>query len=144
MQPLPLRQCIYILDDISVLCLDNIAIIMDSKRQSNIVLDGEARKDDITSFSLEDGAKGPVSGGGEQELQKPVTDTPELEIWNKPSINMWRYFATLYTFVIMGMNDAAYGVSPCSSSNHLMIAKNCAGIDSIRKHFSLSAPSPYC
>lgn len=84
---------------------------MDSEKQSNIVLGGETGKDDITSFSLEDGAKGLVSGGGEQELQSPVTETPELEIWNKPSINMWRYFAALYTFVIMGMNDAAYGVS---------------------------------
>jgi len=37
--------------------------------------------------------------------------TPEqLEQWNNPKINIYRYLATLYTFVIMGMNDAAYGV----------------------------------
>ena len=34
-----------------------------------------------------------------------------LEQWNKPRINLYRYFASLYSFIIMGMNDAAYGVS---------------------------------
>jgi hypothetical protein len=83
---------------------------MDSEKQSNCVLDGETRKDDIASSSLEDGVNEAISGGGEKGLKSPVTEI-ELEIWNKPRINMWRYFATLYTFVIMGMNDAAYGVS---------------------------------
>jgi hypothetical protein len=83
---------------------------MDSEKQSNCVLDGETRKDNIASSSLEDGVNEAISGGGEKGLKSPVTEI-ELEIWNKPRINMWRYFATLYTFVIMGMNDAAYGVS---------------------------------
>jgi hypothetical protein len=34
-----------------------------------------------------------------------------LERWNEPRINMYRYFTTLYSFIIMGMNDAATGVS---------------------------------
>lgn len=34
-----------------------------------------------------------------------------LEHWNSPRININKYFATIYCFIIMGMNDAAYGVS---------------------------------
>jgi hypothetical protein len=34
-----------------------------------------------------------------------------LEKWNEPRINMWRFFATLFSFIIMGMNDGAIGVS---------------------------------
>lgn len=42
-------------------------------------------------------------------------DARGLEQWNKPRINIYRYLASLYTFVVMGMNDAAYGVSIFSS-----------------------------
>jgi len=34
-----------------------------------------------------------------------------LERWNEPRVNKYRYFAALYGFVLMGMNDAASGVS---------------------------------
>lgn len=33
------------------------------------------------------------------------------EKWNNPSVNISRLFATFWSFVIMGANDAAYGVS---------------------------------
>jgi hypothetical protein len=39
------------------------------------------------------------------------TPSPALERWNEPRINKYRYLATLYSFIIMGMNDAAIGVS---------------------------------
>ena len=32
--------------------------------------------------------------------------------WNHPRINMWRSFASFFGFVIMGLNDSAYGVCP--------------------------------
>lgn len=83
---------------------------MEPEKLFNHAGEGERRKDDITSFSPEDGPNEAISGGGE-DLRGPVRDTPKLEIWNKPVINMYRYLATLYTFIIMGMNDAAYGVS---------------------------------
>jgi hypothetical protein len=34
-----------------------------------------------------------------------------LERWNSPASNIPRTFATFWSFVIMGANDAAYGVS---------------------------------
>lgn len=39
------------------------------------------------------------------------SSSPALERWNEPQINMYRYFTALYSFIIMGMNDAATGVS---------------------------------
>lgn len=33
------------------------------------------------------------------------------ELWNEPRINAYRYFSSLYAFMAMGMNDAAYGAS---------------------------------
>lgn len=45
------------------------------------------------------------------EKQPLPTNTSEaLQQWNKPRINLYRYLATLLGFIIMGMNDAAYGV----------------------------------
>lgn len=34
-----------------------------------------------------------------------------LEKWNAPRINIYRSFATWWSFLVMGANDAAYGVS---------------------------------
>lgn len=34
-----------------------------------------------------------------------------LEKWNEPRINAYRSFATFWSMLVMGANDAAYGVS---------------------------------
>ena len=81
---------------------------MDPEKRSNVVGDDEIPKD--ISSSLDEGNE-VVSGGVEKTLESHVAETPELEVWNKPRINQYRYFATLITFIVMGMNDAAYGVS---------------------------------
>lgn len=36
---------------------------------------------------------------------------PLLEKWNQPRVNIHRTFATFWAFLVMGANDAAYGVS---------------------------------
>ena len=36
-----------------------------------------------------------------------------LEKWNEPRINAYRSFATFWSMLVMGANDAAYGVSDC-------------------------------
>jgi fucose permease len=48
-----------------------------------------------------EGASGP--------LPTPLTAIPVLQKWNNPRINMLRVFATFYSFIILGLNDAAYG-----------------------------------
>jgi hypothetical protein len=42
----------------------------------------------------------------------PATPPPELQQkWNESKTTMFRFFFTLYSFTIMGMNDGAVGVS---------------------------------
>ncbi len=46
----------------------------------------------------------------------PPQDAVEaLQRWNSPRINMWRVFATFWSFLILGMNDGSYGVSDLHS-----------------------------
>jgi len=79
----------------------------------------EEDADIITSRSVEiEPTQAPIEG------TKELNESTELEIenleqWNKPRINVYRYLAALYSFVIMGMNDAAYGVRLDQSPNHL-------------------------
>ena len=63
------------------------------------------------SFSVDYELKQVLEDSKEQE-DSPADDEEILERWNTPRINLWRYLAALYSFIIMGMNDAAYGVSP--------------------------------
>jgi hypothetical protein len=80
---------------------------MEAKTQTNQIRDEEIHGHGMALSSLNEGLK---NGGGEEDLQDSITQTPDLEIWNKPKVNKYRYLATLYTFIVMGMNDAAYGV----------------------------------
>jgi hypothetical protein len=50
----------------------------------------------------------------EPDLESPVSPDTEIapgELWNSPRINIWRTCATFTSFLVMGANDAAYGVS---------------------------------
>jgi hypothetical protein len=55
-----------------------------------------------------------------EDLDSPTPEIEKLEQWNKTKVDVYRYLAALYSFIIMGMNDAAYGVRP---QRHL--ANNC-------------------
>jgi hypothetical protein len=47
-----------------------------------------------------------------QNLPSPTTAGAEkLERWNAPRLNFWRSMAAFWSFIVMGSNDAAYGVS---------------------------------
>ena len=52
---------------------------------------------------------------GSDEESTPAT-RPEraLQKWNEPKISTYRFFVTLYSFIIMGMNSAALGVRFCN------------------------------
>ena len=46
-----------------------------------------------------------------ENLPSPTTHvTQKLERWNTPRLNFWRTMAAFWSFVVMGSNDAAYGV----------------------------------
>jgi hypothetical protein len=46
-----------------------------------------------------------------QDAMPPSQAVEALQRWNFPRINMWRVFATFWSFLIVGMNDGSYGVS---------------------------------
>ena len=45
------------------------------------------------------------------EANPPSNAVDALPKWNSPPINMWRVFATFWSFFVVGMNDGSYGVS---------------------------------
>jgi hypothetical protein len=63
--------------------------------------------------SRDDGFPSNICAAMKEEIDLSVHDRerPVQEQWNNPKSNAYRYFASLFAFTIMGMNDAAYGVS---------------------------------
>src|SRR3954452_8298691 len=53
-------------------------------------------------------------GNGEQfgdvpnDLPPPSTAVQALQSWNQPRSNKWRVFATLFAFIIFGLNDSVW------------------------------------
>lgn len=47
----------------------------------------------------------------------PLAENNSLEQWNNPKINIYKYLSALFSFIIMGMNDAAPGVSHMESDD---------------------------
>lgn len=58
-------------------------------------------------------------------LPQPSTTVAVVERWNHPKVNIYRTFATLFAFMIMGANDAAYGVCRLSDISNFKIADIC-------------------
>ena len=44
-------------------------------------------------------------------LPQPSTTVSVVQRWNHPMANVYRTLSILFAFIIMGANDAAYGVS---------------------------------
>jgi hypothetical protein len=63
---------------------------------------------------------GPHLESSSAELQQqPAVVAHALEKWNDPIVNIYRIFATFWAFIIMGANDAAYGVSAFLPLSHM-------------------------
>ena len=52
-----------------------------------------------------------ILDGNDRQAKSLAVVHPQQQ-WNRPRINMWRVFATFVSFILMGANDAAYGVWP--------------------------------
>lgn len=52
-----------------------------------------------------------INGEANEQDDVPTSDPDpdRLERWNSSGTNIFRYFASLFSFIVMGMNDAAYG-----------------------------------
>lgn len=44
------------------------------------------------------------------EAVPPESAVEALQRWNSPRINMYRVFSAYFSFLIIGLNDGAYGV----------------------------------
>lgn len=55
--------------------------------------------------------KGPEYRSPELLEQEPHQVFQQVERWNAPRSNVWKTLATFWSFLVMGMNDSAYGVS---------------------------------
>ena len=68
-----------------------------------------------------------------ESLPSPSVAFEELPRWNYPKINMYRTFATFWSFIVMGANDAAYGVGQTLRLNiEYEVPNKDIGFDSIR------------
>jgi hypothetical protein len=63
-------------------------------------------------------ATSPVCATADDEAAPPVHPEIVLQKWNDPKVNVYRIFVTFYSFIVVGMNDAAVGVSSlCAARN---------------------------
>ena len=83
---------------------------MTNSAETTLTINEENEKKVITP-TLGDKHGETVESATEEEGQGPTEASTQLERWNHPRINMYRYLTTLLCFINMGMNDAAYGVS---------------------------------
>jgi hypothetical protein len=76
---------------------------------SGIVLQSwspDIRLDNSTQKKLEVSDLEDVRNG----MLPPCNAVDALQRWNSPMINIWRVFATFWSFFVLGMNDGSYGV----------------------------------
>jgi hypothetical protein len=86
---------------------------MTTPPEINLATDKETEKDVIAPNLTEKSGEAVEEDTKEevQESSEETDDSTRLEKWNYPRVNMYRYLTTLFCFINMGMNDAAYGVS---------------------------------
>lgn len=82
---------------------------MTASQETNLTVNEEDEKE-VTAANLGDKSGETVEDSNEEAEDSP-NEINKLEQWNHPRINMYRYLNTLFCLILMGMNDAAYGVS---------------------------------
>jgi len=73
-----------------------------------------AKSSENESPSLVDSSFGAAIIEAESQRQTP---TKALQRWNSPRSNMWQTFAAFYSFLVLGLAAAAYGVRRSRTSN---------------------------
>jgi len=82
---------------------------MTASHETTLTVNKEDEKE-VIAANLGDKSGETVEDSNE-EAEDPTNEVNKLEKWNHPRINMYRYLTTLFCLILMGMNDAAYGVS---------------------------------
>jgi hypothetical protein len=55
------------------------------------------------------------AGNADAEDSSPDVSVGTLERWNTPKVNIYRFVVANYSFIMLGMNDGALGVSHLST-----------------------------
>ncbi len=82
---------------------------MTASYETTLTVNEEDEKE-VVAANLGDKSGETVKDSNE-EAEDSTNEVNKLEQWNHPRINMYRYLTTLFCLILMGMNDAAYGVS---------------------------------
>jgi hypothetical protein len=82
---------------------------MTASHETTLTLNKEDEQE-VIAANLGDKSGETVEDSNE-EAEDSTNEVNKLEQWNHPRINMYRYLTTLFCLILMGMNDAAYGVS---------------------------------
>lgn len=70
---------------------------------------------------------------GNRKSENPTNGPLPLEKWNSSTTNICRVVAANYSFIILGMNDAAYGVSSNEAVGNNYLANKIQGLNPICK-----------
>lgn len=73
---------------------------------------------DIPLAKVGTGPDGGLSVGIDGEPSVPATAVPAAQKWNSSRLNVYKVLITFFSFIILGANDAAYGVSSDSRWRH--------------------------
>jgi hypothetical protein len=75
-------------------------------------MDGKNVKPELAPRGVEgeSGFDAELGACSNERTEAPEQTQLDKERWNYPQINAYRFAVTLYSFIIMGMNDAVIGV----------------------------------
>jgi hypothetical protein len=88
--------------------VSNIELHQPSQRPLQTSLSRPASEPKVTDGSIQ--GHGVQHGDVRSDLPPPSTAVDALQKWNYPRSNKARFFATLFAFILFGLNDSAYGV----------------------------------
>lgn len=108
-----------------------------SDQSHTVILDTQPIETQRVNSQQEDDAEHRQTDMGEAP-SVPPTAVPSLQKWNGSRENVWRLLATFVSFMLIGANDASYGVSH-SIIRYDSYIKNSPNIDKV----TLQALIPY-
>ncbi|TVY83691.1 Bypass of stop codon protein [Lachnellula suecica] len=75
-----------------------------------------------TTGSIDSGVKLGDPESIRDEAVPPSNAVEARPKWNSPAINMWRVFATFWSFFVIGMNDGSYGLETYYDLNYTVVS----------------------
>ena len=90
------------------------AVVVELESQKHATDDSPCLRLPSRPTSISHGTPEPSHTSTPDDTDTPAAAVSALEKWNSPPANIDRTLATFWSFLVMGLNDAAYGVSSTS------------------------------